>query len=157
MASEGKQAEEKSDHDEFDILKKVARFFQRKRDDNAMYGGDKNGGLESVFEDFCDSHADEFVTEMKEDGDGKGFSHSLRSLHEGYLAEFEKSCEWAIEVEGGDPKIFYAQCERALIRREDSASLSELGWFLDAMFAAMDIVQFHRIMSAKAESRQRRK
>jgi len=64
MASEGKQAEEKSDHDEFDILKKVARFFQRKRDDNAMYGGDKNGGLESVFEDFCDSHADEFVTEM---------------------------------------------------------------------------------------------
>jgi len=124
---------------------------------------------------------------QKEDGDGKGFSHSLRSLHEGYLAEFEKSCEWAIEVEGGDPKIFYAQCEvksllfhlrslcclhrltfeislivrthkkRALIRREDSASLSELGWFLDAMFAAMDIVQFHRIMSAKAESRQRRK
>jgi len=48
---------------------------------------------------------------QKEDDAGTGYSHSLKSLHEGYLAEFEKSCEWAIEVEGGDPKMFFAQCE----------------------------------------------
>ena len=77
-----------------------------------MYGGDKDGGMESIFEDFCDSHVDSFVAESKDDDDdGTGFSHNAAALHEAYLAEFEKSCEWAIEVEGGSLKAFFTACQ----------------------------------------------
>jgi len=76
-----------------------------------MYGGDKHGGLESIFEDFCDSHVDSFVEEGKDDDDGSGFSHSMHYLHEAYLTEFEKACEWAIEVEGGTLKTFFETCQ----------------------------------------------
>ena len=53
---------------------------------------------------------------QKEDEDGTGFSHTLTSLHESYLERFEATCEWAIEVEGGDPKEFFAACQVKLVR-----------------------------------------
>ena len=89
-----------------------------------MYGGDPRGGLESILEDFCESHVDSFASEGKSEDDGQGFTHNMRALHDAYLAEFEKSCEWAIEVEGGDPKAFFTACQvtrKRFVRRGDSS------------------------------------
>ena len=140
-----------------ELLLSVARFFQRKRDENALYGGDAEGGLETIFEDWVDSHCEDVEDEEKEDSsDGTGHSHSLRALWQGYCEEFEKSCNWAIEVEGGDPKAFFAACEAAtrrggLARLQEAEPDSALSWFLESVFAALDFESFLEMLRVKKD------
>jgi len=98
---------------------------------------------------------------QKEDEDGTGFSHTLTSLHESYLERFEATCEWAIEVEGGDPKEFFAACQRVTSGGPATGRLTdfpeELMWFVDALLAAMDFRVFLTIMREKAEVASRSK
>ena len=68
-----------------------------------MYGGDANGGLEVIFEDWLDSNKGEFMAGVAADDDGSGHSHALTATHRAFLEHFEKMAEWAIEVEGGEP------------------------------------------------------
>ena len=134
---EGKARTQNEEEEEGrELLLKVANFFHRKRAENAIYGGDANGGLETILEDWVSSHLEDLSDISEADiSDGSGHSHAMRSLWQGYCEEFEKSCDWAIEVEGGDPKIFFAACEEVckggglftLQREEPDSALS---WFL---------------------------
>ena len=62
-AKEAAGSKTTDDDDGMALLLRVAHFFQRKKDEQVVYGGDRHGGLEVIFEDFCDEHAHEFLTE----------------------------------------------------------------------------------------------
>ena len=56
------------------------------------------------------------------------------------------------QVEGGDPKVFFSACQRAVAGGHDSLQQDpDVAWFLDAVFAAMDFTQFVAIMLPKVE------
>ena len=144
--SEGKGGD---DDEGVEVLVRVARHYKRKQEEEAFYGGNPDGGLEVIFQDFVDEHAASFLEEDVDPSDGTGHSHALVNIHKAYLEKFESSAEWIIDVEGGDAKIFFAACERAA-----AGSLhldAEAEWFLDAIFAAMDFQQFLRLMKEAAE------
>ena len=81
--SEGKVAEGKDAEvsEQEELLLRVANFFVRKRDECALYGGDANGGLEVIFEDWLDANKAEFMAGVAEDDDGSGHSHALTATH----------------------------------------------------------------------------
>mmetsp|Transcript_76239 Transcript_76239/g.217841 ORF Transcript_76239/g.217841 Transcript_76239/m.217841 type:complete len:126 (+) Transcript_76239:258-635(+) len=117
-----------------------------------MYGGDADGGLEVIFEDWLDANKAEFMAGVSSDDDGSGHSHALTATHRAYCEHFEKMAEWAIEVEGGDPKVFFAGCERAVAGELNSLQQDpDVAWFMDAVFAALDFDQFVTIMLPKVE------
>ena len=159
--------EEKGDHidgkeDEgLALLKAVALTFRQRRDDAALYGGDAEGGLEVIFEDFVEANADTFLNAGADAEDGSGYSHELTALHTSYLEQFERACEWAIEVEGSADeeglKQFYGACSRLQSGEIEIDGAAAEKWFVNAVFSAMDYQQFCSIMTRAAEKHAKRR
>ena len=156
--------------DDASILLSVAEYFVKQRQDGGGGGGERGkGGLDEVFEDFVASNCGYFEG-CDPSGDAGATEHSFRfsRLHEDYLRTFEQTCEWVVEVNGGNNRSFITECQAALDgdlpRGLSTANADKYSWFLDVMSAALEYNDFYAMMvaaqrrrGAKAPAEERRR
>ena len=112
---------------------------------------DADGGIELVYSDFVEENADEFDGAADALADGRGHDHSLKQLHDEFLAMFERDAEQCLARSDFTLEDF----RDALggLATADAPAAAER-WFVDAALSLLDYERFARVMS-DAASRQR--
>lgn len=119
------------------LIAEVARYFK-----DQAFMCSKDEGLEVVFDDFVNEHADAFANDAETGEEGHSFEFT--ELHGEYLRLFELATERVLEVTGGSHEQFAKECRAAL--RGDGARPDGERWFLDACLAALDYEAFYATM-----------
>ena len=139
-------------------LRLVARYFAAKR--AACADAAECDGIECLYGDWLSENADEFDDFVDDcGGSGEGNSHYVKALHEEFLALFEKDVEAALDDSKFTLDQFMGDVQLArddgLSERWESLEMATGAWFVEALWAALDIAEFSKVM-ADAAGRQRR-
>ena len=152
------------------ILETCATHFN-----DLTWGGE--GGLEAVFADFVEKHADTFIEAAEAKRAGQGCEHSLEftELHNEYKLLIEGSVGAVVQAEGRSTSDLYRECKEAVSSGRvdvDGSARAEAGprsdgkedddndvaWFVRSMLAASSYSLFFDVMvEAAEEARGRRR
>lgn len=115
---------------------------------------DADGGIELVYSDFVEENADEFEGAAEALADGRGHDHSLKALHDEFLALFERDAERVLASSGFEMDEFQRALGGLAAADGSSAPPAVEQWFVDAALSLLDYERFARVMAAAA-ARQR--
>ena len=140
-------------------LRVVAKYFAQLRADLGDAAADCDG-IECIYGDWLAENADEFEEFVDGcGGDGAGNSHDMHALHGEFLALFSKDVERAIDGTEFTLDAFMNDVEEArkdgLSERWASLEMATGAWFVEALWAALDIAEFAAVMKEAAD-RQRK-
>ena len=141
----------------------VAEHFEKLKDEaesalsvstsnHVLVGADS--GIELVYSEFVEENADEFEGAAEALADGRGHDHSLKGLHDEFLALFERDAERVLASSGHELDDFQRALGGLAAADSSTAPPAVEQWFVDAALSLLDYERFARVMAAAA-ARQR--
>ena len=138
-------------------LRLVAKHFHGLRADLGD-AADEFDGIECLYGDFVSENADEF-DDFQGLADGSGNSHDMKALHDEFLTLFSKDVEKAIDTSEFTLDDFMKDVQDArkdgLSEKWESLEMATGAWFVEALWAALDLTEFATVMK-EAAARQRK-